>query len=421
MLLVLNSRDIVDRLPEWFPQARSEIVLATTQSSLAVAGIPDPGQLFRHLVVLPDNGSVPSAELAELCARFGVQRILSTGERQVLPAARLRELLGLPGQDVACALAFRDKFVMKKIIGGAGIPVARMRRVNDPAELFEFAGEIGFPLVVKHLDHGGSDGLRVLADRTELVAFAEWWQAEDGCAPRLAEEWIDGDFYQVNGLMDGGEPVFGQPCWNPYSDWFSVRYDAPGMSAMLADDHPLSPRLRDTATRVLAALPTVPGVCAFQTEFFHTPDDRLVLCEAACRAGGSLMVDTHETVFGINLHGASLLGQAGRGIRPDVGGPTGPRLGFARFPPTKGTLLSIPERCPLPNVVHYAVRGEVGRDYAQPHSLGPYIAEVIFTLSERLPGDELRAVEEWWNRNVVWQHRTNALPPARSRAAARTA
>ncbi|MFI5617194.1 acetyl-CoA carboxylase biotin carboxylase subunit family protein [Streptomyces sp. NPDC051567] len=413
LFLVLNTKSILDRLPEWFPDAGQELIVVTTRSALGDAHLPSLARKFRHLHLVEDfDGPGTEDELTALGRRFAIRRVLSTGERDVLRAARLRQRLGLEGQSLEQAVPFRDKYVMKSRLARAGMPVAPMRRLTDARDLRAFACDHGFPLVVKQVDSGGSNGTRVLVDEKALAEFLTTWQPHAPGSQHLVEGWVEGDFYQVNGLMEAGRIVLGQPSLHPYSDWFSVAFDAPGMSAMMPEEHPLSGRLRRTAADVLAALPAVPGICAFQVEFFHTPDDRLVICEAACRAGGSHMVDTHEAVLGVNLHGASLLGQAGRGEEVRIG-PTGlPRRGYARFPPADGTLRYLPRHCPLPGTLSYRASGEVGRTYEGARHLGPSVADVVFTLSAPDPREELRRVEDWWERNVVWEGRTTALPKA---------
>ncbi|ALL56250.1 ATP-dependent carboxylate-amine ligase [Mycobacterium haemophilum DSM 44634] len=408
--LLLNTKKIVHRLLDWFPDSRSEVVLVSTPAALAASGLDNPDAHFRHVHSVSGFAD-PSLEeeLFQLCCQFGVERILSTGEREVLPAARLRERLGLPGIDVSTATAFRDKFVMKSILADAGLPVAPMRRVDSVAALRDFAAEVGYPAVVKPLDRGGSAGIQVLSDADDLEAVIGGLDAAVWCAPMLAEAWIAGDFYQVNGLMDDGVVVLGQPCYNPYSGWLSVAFHVPNMNGMLPETDPLAARLRAATTQVLAALPTVPGVSAFHAEFFHTPDDQLVLNEIACRAGGGAIVDTHEAVLGVNLHGAGLLGQAGRRV-PLHDAPTMPRQGFAHFPPACGVLREIPVRCPLPNVLTYSVSGECGRAYHGAESLGPTVAKMTFTLSTSDVRAELRQIEQWWERNTVWENRTSGVP-----------
>lgn len=408
--LLLTTRDIVHRLPEWFPDSRSEVVLASTPAVLGACALDNLDSYFRH--VRPVRGFAhPSIEeeLFELCRRFDIEAILSTGEREVLLAARLRERLGLPGVDVPTATVFRDKFVMKSILADAGLPVAPMRRVDGAAAVRDFAAEAGYPVVVKPLDGGGSAGIHVLGDADDLETVIGGRDGAPWRETKLAEAWVAGDFYQVNGLMDDGVMVLGQPCYIPYSGWLSVAFQVPNMNGMLPETDPLAGRLRATTTQVLAALPTVPGVSAFHAEFFHTPDDRLLLNEIACRAGGGEIVNTHEAVWGVNLHGASLLGQAGRWDQSHYAAQK-PLQGFARFPPACGVLRDIPAHCPLPNVLTYSVSGECGRTYHGTDSLGPTVAKMTFTLSRADVRAELREIEQWWEQNTVWENRTNGLP-----------
>ncbi|MEU8577095.1 ATP-grasp domain-containing protein [Streptomyces asoensis] len=410
MLLLLNNKPILHRVPEWFPQARQELIVVSTRSGLGTSAFAELARSFRHLHLVSSLDRPGLEEdLVALCRRFGVRRVLSTGEREVLPAATLRERLGLPGQDVACATAYRDKYTMKSLLTEAGIPVAPMRRLASPADLDSFAAEAGLPVVVKRRLSGGSNGTRVLWDGDALKAFTGDWAACHIDAPDLAEAWVEGDFYHINGLMRDGRIVLAQPSYQPYSDWFSVAYDAPGMSGMMPDEDPMSGRLRATAAKVVATMPAVPGVCAFQVEFFHTPDDRLVVCETACRAGGSRMVETHEDTLGVHLHGASLLGQAGRSDQVTIR-PTGRRQGYARFPSAQGVLRHLPRRSPLPQTLMYTATGEEGRHYDPATSLGSSVAEIVVSLTGPDTAAELLAVETWWESAVVWQDRRNPVP-----------
>ncbi|MET8975195.1 hypothetical protein ABZX85_06195 [Streptomyces sp. NPDC004539] len=403
--LLLNTKDVVSRLHEWFPDAARELVVVTTRADIPPGEDAAYARRFRYLEVVDGIAGVPDDTLLGLARRFGVRRVLSLGEREVLRAAHLRAALGLPGQSLASATAYRDKHVMKSTLAAAGVEVAPMRKFRTADELVEFTWKTGYPVVVKELDSGASNGTVVLMDEQDLAGLP----ASPTGSPRLAEAWVEGDFYHVNGLMKGGEVVVGVPSRNLYSDWFSVAFDAPAMTGMLADGHPLSERLRDTARQVVAALPAAADLCAFHLELFHTADDRLVVCEIACRAGAALVVDVHEETLGVNFHGASLLGQAGRGEQVELR-PSGERLGFVRFSPAKGTLRALPDTCPLPGTVSYRPRGEVGRVYDGLTGLGPHIAEMVFRLTGPDTEEELRRIEEWWDDNVVWEDRTNPVP-----------
>ena len=81
---------------------------------------------------------------------FGsVDRILGTLEQLQVPLGALRDELSVPGLGATAALNFRDKARMKTVLEGAGLPCARHRLAEHPEDVFAFAGEAGYPLVLK--------------------------------------------------------------------------------------------------------------------------------------------------------------------------------------------------------------------------------------------------------------------------------
>lgn len=305
--LLLNSRMILHRLSEWFPDSRNELVVVTAHSALAgtAADISGLAARFRHLAVVDDYRS-PNLEqqVIRLCREHRVERLMTLGENDIVRAARLREALRLPGQELLSAIAYRDKFVMKTLAAAAGIRVAPMRLVTDGKMLRDFAGEVGLPVVVKPLDGGGGMGICVVHDGAALDTYTREWHHARLNFPRLAEAWVEGDFYQVNGLMHAGRVKWSWPSRNLHPDLATLTWGAPGLSGMLPREHPLfGPLLRATADTV-AALPPAPEVRPLHAEFFHSADRGLVLCEIACRAGGGAIVETHERAFSVNLHEA---------------------------------------------------------------------------------------------------------------------
>src|SRR2546422_3741326 len=83
-------------------------------------------------------------------------------EPGVILAARLRQGLGVPGQDVAQATLFRDKDAMKRAVVAAGIRTPKHQRATTAAECQRAAEQIGFPVIVKPIAGAGSaDTFRV--------------------------------------------------------------------------------------------------------------------------------------------------------------------------------------------------------------------------------------------------------------------
>ncbi|MER6605370.1 hypothetical protein ABT282_05535 [Streptomyces sp. NPDC000927] len=402
-MLLVNRRPLLDRLPEWFPDAADELVVFTDPSALAGRDADAVARSVRHLEIADDyDGPAATERLAELCRAYDVRRILTVAEGDLVRAARLRRAFGLPGQDEESALAFTHKHTMKAAAAAGGIPVAPMRYVTDTPGLLDFADAHGFPLVVKRLTGGGAVGMSVLADRPALRRFLEERAGEGEPPAMLAEAWIKGEVYHVNGVMADGVLLHGWPALYLNTQWANYHTSAPLVSGMLPADDPLCRRLVDATAEVVAALPAAPGVLPFHAELFHTPDDEIVLCEIACRAGGAGIVEVHELSFGLNLYQAGLLGQAGRSDQVRWHEP-GPAHGHGWFLPRAGTLRRIPEHCPLPGAVRYRTSGVPGRHYPGPRSANDSVAQLIFALPDThdLPG-ALRTVQDWWLDAVRW-------------------
>ncbi len=402
VMLVLNKRRILGQLLDWFPRCRDELVVITARS--AVRGL-DPG-LFasrvRHLEVVDDYDSAETGHLAaRLCLALDARLILTTSEADVVRAAHLRRRLGMPGQDVASATAYRDKFVMKSIAAAAGIPVAPMRIVSTEGEAAEFAREHGFPIVLKLPAGKGSIGQSVVSGWPELARFAARWQQLAAPEPLLAEAWIDGHMFHVDGLMDGGRVLHSAPSRYLHSQWATMHHSAPFISGMLPREHRSFERLQRWTAAVVNALPPPPGLHPFHAEFFGVDDGEIVLCEIACRVGGGRIVEAYQSGFGVNLYEAGLKGQAGRGEEIRVS-QTGDRFGFASFAPLRGVLRDLPRSCPLPGVVAYSATGVPGRAYPGARSSTDEVASALI----KLRGDdllaELRSFEDWWTGSARW-------------------
>ncbi|RSO37035.1 hypothetical protein DMH15_18605 [Streptomyces sp. WAC 06725] len=397
-LLLLNRRPILPYLPAWLPEA--SLIVLTAKSALTGPSPRPPEKCFTRLETVDDYASAEVDELIDtLCADEDVERVITTAEIDVVRAARARERHGLPGQTVAGALAYRDKYRMKALAARQGVPVPPMALVRDTGELRSFAAVHGLPVVVKPADGAGSVGVRVLRDHR---AVGECELPGDGTW--LAERFVDGVVCHVDGLMAKGEVLHGIASRYLHANLDTATHGAPSISGMLTPSDPLADRLAGATAAVVAALPAVEEVTAFHAEFFHTPDDGLLLCEIACRPGGCGIVEAYELATGVNLYAAHLRGQAGLPVGvPDQDGARS-RYGWAWFPPRRGMLRHLPAACPLPRAHRFAAYGEVGTSYQGPGSSTDSVAELIF----RVDGGEevepqLRAVEDWWSGEALWE------------------
>ncbi|MGP1497851.1 MAG: 5-(carboxyamino)imidazole ribonucleotide synthase [Schaalia odontolytica] len=109
-----------------------------------------------------------------------------TFEHEHIPAATMEEAARLISvQPPASALLYaQDKIAMRERLTEMGIPCPAWARVEDDAQLEEFARTIGWPLIVK-TPRGGYDGHGV-AIAHSAADVESWW----GSGPLLAEAMV---------------------------------------------------------------------------------------------------------------------------------------------------------------------------------------------------------------------------------------
>ncbi|MFM8980450.1 MAG: acetyl-CoA carboxylase biotin carboxylase subunit family protein [Planctomycetia bacterium] len=234
-----------------------------------------------------DEAATVAAVRAWPLAR-GLERVECLWEPGVILAARLREALGLPGQDVAHAIPFRDKEAMKQVLDRAGIRTPRHHRARTEAEVREAAAALGYPLIVKPIAGAGSaDTYRVDSpQRLEEVLGLVRHVAEVS-----VEEFIDGEEFTFDTICAGGHILFENVSWyrpRPLvartHEWISSQTIA------LRDTH--APHLQggiEMGRKVLAALGFGTGFT--HMEWYLTARGEAVFGEIGGRAPGARSTD----------------------------------------------------------------------------------------------------------------------------------
>ncbi len=219
-------------------------------------------------------------------------------EPGVILAARLREALGVPGQDVAQATLFRDKDAMKQAVANAGIRTPKHQRATNAAECQRAAEQIGFPVIVKPIAGAGSADTFRVNSRLELDAVL----SRSGHIREVnVEEFIDAEEYTFDTVCIDGKIAFWNICvYRPrpltarQEEWISPQ------TVVLRDveaDHLAGGRKMGRA--VLKAL-------GFQTGFTHmewyrTAKGETIFGEIAARPPGARTVDAMNYASDIDL------------------------------------------------------------------------------------------------------------------------
>jgi hypothetical protein len=406
-VLVLHRGALADApYDKWLSDLDADVLLLAAQEQLDLSGdaLPQEGG-YRHVEAVSGydvNGYIEARAL-ELARRHEVRRIVATQERDLERAAQLREILGLPGQRLASATAFRDKVEMKNLVRDAGIPVAPHAEVECAADIIDLAGRFGFPLVLKPRNGGGSIGLRIIHGPEELdTMLAEEILTPDDAQPNLiAEAFVPGPMCHVDGLVVGGRVAVAWASQYLYA-LASYRTDRGGRRDVTLDrNDPLGRRLLTFTERVIQALPG-PGAFAFHAEVFHTPDDELVLCEIACRPGGASIRDIGRTLFGVDLAELAVRAQAGLPLPADgIPGPV-QMAGQLVMMKRPGRIQSVPGRPPFPWVERWRLFVTPGQVMQEAAFSGDFMASfVISAPSRQVTEERLRQLEAWLREHLV--------------------
>ncbi|MFJ4676911.1 ATP-grasp domain-containing protein [Kitasatospora sp. NPDC088783] len=125
----------------------------------------------------------------------GIRGVLTWDEFSLVGAAHAAQLLELPGNPVATAMACRDKAASRARFAACGVPSAQSVPVATLEEAERAAARIGYPVVVKPARQAGSLGV-VKAEHPDDLASAFSHAAlaaeDDDGASVLVEEYLDG-------------------------------------------------------------------------------------------------------------------------------------------------------------------------------------------------------------------------------------
>ncbi|MDH3283793.1 MAG: ATP-grasp domain-containing protein [Acidobacteriota bacterium] len=250
-------------------------------------------ELRRHLAAyqrvdsLWDEDAV-MRELARWTSRVRFERVECLWEPGMMLAARIRELLGVPGLTVQETIPFRDKETMKTALDRAGIRTPRHARASTARQARDAAGEIGYPLIVKPIaGAGATDTYRVDDDRELDQALARVRHV-----PEISvEEFVEGDELTFDTICAEGRILYFNMCWyrprpleGKLKEWIS-----PQAISLRDVDAPELAAGRQMGEAVLRALRFRDGFS--HMEWYRKKDGEAVFGEIGARPPGARMVD----------------------------------------------------------------------------------------------------------------------------------
>lgn len=416
--LLIIHRNPLEPFPyrSWLPDHTGDIVVLANREKIELAGekVPDGNLGYTRLEVHDDFDSPEfEARALELMAEHRITGVTVLHEGDMDLAARLRQRSGLRGPWQDDVKPFRDKALMKTRAQASGIEVAAWVQPRTADEARAFAEAEGFPLVFKERSGFNAIGLRILRDEASFEeSLTEAYAAGDR-DDVLLEAFVPGRMCHVDGVVRDGRLAMAWPSQYQY-DLSSFASDAgPRIDLTLDEDDPVTPRLLDLAERVLAALAPEGSRLrdhAFHMEVFLTPDDRLVLCEIACRPGGAKIREVFHSLFGVHLGEYAVRADAGHPLHEavrrgdDPAGLPRPRhmagqLLMMKRPGLVRELPAVPDEPWLDGFWLYAEEGQV---IAPASGSSDFLAAAVGTAPDRTECERrLRELGEWVREHSV--------------------
>ncbi|MFD9165336.1 ATP-grasp domain-containing protein [Streptomyces sp. NPDC059558] len=263
------------------------------------------------------------ADMEAFCRQHAVAGVAPCFELFTPLAALLAERIGLPGNDPRLARAARNKILMGEAFAAAGIPAPRWAVAHDAAGAYRSAQahELGWPLVVKPAEQGGSWGVSVVDGPDRLADAVAAAQQFTHAHPHgleldtraLLQEYIPGAEYSCDTVVAGGVAY---PLPVVAKDTTEGRYRIEtGHTCPAGLPAPLVRAVQHTAARAALAVGVRNGIAHTEVKIPPGTETPYVI-ETGARPPGDNLCEVIEAATGVSEAVAHL--QAVLGLVPDT-------------------------------------------------------------------------------------------------------
>ncbi|MBI4613560.1 MAG: ATP-grasp domain-containing protein [Planctomycetes bacterium] len=315
-----------------------------------------------------DLAGDPMAAVSAARSVLGSKRpdaVVALTEKSVVPAAAVREALGVPGVSLDAALACHDKVRMKTLVREAGIPCADWAEIGEGTRADDLVRRLGLPLVVKQRGSSGSRGTVVATDLDAVRgALQPGW---------MAERFVSGVEMSVESIVAGGEVLFQNPTEYLVPLWAHVVPAALALDELAAAG--------DLARRALAALGMARGIA--HLELFRTSEGP-VFGEVAARPPGGYIMDAISLAYGFDPWEALLSVELGE--VPDLPREASGHAGVWILHPGPGVVAAVrglAETRSVPGVVDVRCRARRGDRVEERVGSGQDVGRILVRAATR--------------------------------------
>ena len=166
------------------------------------------------LIAVPGKTSVQAylAAASHVARHRRVSHVVALEEYDIVTAAHIREHLGVPGTGTTIARRFQDKLAMRARARDLGIRQPEFVPLLNYEAVDEFMKRTSAPWMLKPRISSSSMGIKKLQESEAVWRAIEELDARESFHETssfyLLEQYISGDIYHVDSLVDGGKILF---------------------------------------------------------------------------------------------------------------------------------------------------------------------------------------------------------------------
>ncbi|KZK84910.1 hypothetical protein PsAD13_01444 [Pseudovibrio sp. Ad13] len=266
------------------------------------SGSTPPKSMFNKLLTYEfiDLSSVPDvrARVDEICSKEAIERIFVFHDEDVYTACLCREDNNIVGLRPAAGIHFRDKNVMQQRAKELGLKTPHCCVPHTRATLDEFAGQHGYPIIIKPYDGYGCGNTFKVETPEQLEEI--WKKIRNERHDYRVEAYIHGVQYFIDSLVQNGETVFDNLSQYTYN---IIDYKESGQhQGVITLGQGENTEQRDILAQcrhLLNHFGMHTGVA--HTEFYLTDDGEIYFGESAARCGGGPIISLINHAYGFDL------------------------------------------------------------------------------------------------------------------------
>lgn len=146
-------------------------------------------------------------DVVEVCRKEKVDGIISFSLESALPTvAYVAKKLGLISNSEESIKLTQSKFAQRQALEKAGIPVPKYYLIEDEADLAKV--QCRFPVIVKPVDSGGSQGICKVENQNNLTEAYKYAISFSRTSKAIVEEFVDGREFSVEYISYQGKHYF---------------------------------------------------------------------------------------------------------------------------------------------------------------------------------------------------------------------